>query len=37
VIAVADTSPINYLILINEIDLLLKVYSGIVIPPTVLD
>jgi predicted nucleic acid-binding protein len=34
-IVVADTSPINYLILIEEIDILTKMYSRVVIPPAV--
>jgi predicted nucleic acid-binding protein len=37
VIVIADTSPINYLILIGEIDLLPKLYSEIVIPQAVAD
>jgi predicted nucleic acid-binding protein len=36
-IVVADTSPINYLILINEIDILQKMYGTVVIPPAVLE
>jgi predicted nucleic acid-binding protein len=32
---VADTSPINYLILIQEIDILPKLYGCVVIPQTV--
>jgi predicted nucleic acid-binding protein len=35
-VVVADTSPINYLILIDQIDLLPRLYSRIVIPPAVL-
>jgi predicted nucleic acid-binding protein len=34
-IVVADTSPINYLILIGEIDILPKIYGSVVIPQTV--
>jgi predicted nucleic acid-binding protein len=34
-IGVADTSPINYLILIQEIDILPKMYGTVVIPQTV--
>jgi predicted nucleic acid-binding protein len=34
-IVVADTSPINYLILIEEIDILTKMYGRVVIPPAV--
>jgi predicted nucleic acid-binding protein len=35
-IAVADTSPICYLILIGEIDLLAKLFSQVLLPPAVL-
>jgi hypothetical protein len=31
-IVVADTSPINYLVLIEEIDVLTKMYGTVVIP-----
>jgi predicted nucleic acid-binding protein len=31
-IVVADTSPVNYLILISEIDVLTKMYGKVVIP-----
>jgi predicted nucleic acid-binding protein len=34
-IVVADTSPINYLLLIQEIDILPKMYGKVVIPRTV--
>jgi predicted nucleic acid-binding protein len=34
-IVVADTSPINYLILIQEVDILPKIYGRVVIPQTV--
>jgi predicted nucleic acid-binding protein len=34
-IVVADTSPINYLILIQEVDILPKMYVRVVIPQTV--
>ena len=34
-IVVADTSPINYLILIDEIDILAKMYGRVVIPHAV--
>lgn len=34
-IVVADTSPINYLILIEEIEILTKMYGRVVIPPAV--
>jgi predicted nucleic acid-binding protein len=36
-IVVADTSPINYLILIEEIDILTKMYGSVVIPRAVRD
>lgn len=36
-IVVADTSPINYLILIGEIDTLPKMYGTVTIPPAVQD
>jgi predicted nucleic acid-binding protein len=36
-IVVADTSPINYLILIEEIDILAKMYDKVAIPPAVRD
>ena len=35
-VVVADTSPINYLVLIAQIDLLARLYKRILIPPTVL-
>ncbi len=35
-IVVADTSPINYLVLIAQIDLLAGLYTRILIPPAVL-
>jgi predicted nucleic acid-binding protein len=34
-IIIADTSPINYLILIDEIDVLRALYGRVLIPPTV--
>ena len=34
-IVVADTSPINYLILIGEIEILTKMYGRVVIPNAV--
>lgn len=34
-IVVADTSPINYLLLIKEIDILPKMYGTVVIPRAV--
>jgi predicted nucleic acid-binding protein len=36
-IVIADTSPINYLVLIDEIDVLPKIYGGILIPQAVFD
>src|SRR5271165_1815315 len=33
---VADTTPLNYLVLLGEIELLPVIYHGIVIPPVVL-
>ncbi len=36
-IVVADTSPINYLILIEEIDILARAYGKVAIPPAVRD
>ena len=36
-IVVADTSPINYLILIGEIQILQRLYKRILIPPAVLE
>ncbi len=35
-LVVADTSPVNYLVLIAQVDLLPQLYSRIVIPPAVL-
>jgi predicted nucleic acid-binding protein len=35
-VVVADTSPINYLVLIAEIDLLEQLYARILIPPAVM-
>ena len=35
-VVVADTSPINYLILIGKVDLLRQLYTRILIPPAVL-
>jgi len=34
-IVVADTSPINYLVLIREIEILPRLYGKVVIPQTV--
>jgi predicted nucleic acid-binding protein len=34
-IVISDTSPINYLVLIGEIDLLTTLYGEIIIPPIV--
>ena len=36
-IVVADTTPINYLILIYQVELLPKLYDRILIPPVVLE
>jgi predicted nucleic acid-binding protein len=36
-IVISDTSPINYLILIDEINLLEKLYQTIIIPPIVFE
>jgi predicted nucleic acid-binding protein len=36
-VVVADTSPINYLILIGQIELLPQLYARILIPPAVLN
>ena len=33
-IVIADTSPINYLILIGQIDVLRALYGRVLIPPT---
>ncbi|MGI8882647.1 MAG: DUF3368 domain-containing protein [Pyrinomonadaceae bacterium] len=35
-IVISDTSPINYLVLIDEIELLAKLFKEIIIPPAVL-
>src|SRR6266478_6379354 len=35
-VVVADTSPINYLVLIGQIEILPRLYSRILIPPAVL-
>ena len=34
---VSNTSPLNYLVLINQIDLLRQLYGRVLIPPSVLD
>lgn len=36
-IVISDTSPINYLVLIGEIDLLPTLYGEIIVPPIVFD
>ena len=36
-IVIADTSPINYLVQIGEIEVLPKLYDSILIPPSVRD
>lgn len=35
-VVVADTSPVNYLVLIAQIDILPRLYTRILIPPAVL-
>jgi len=35
-VVVADTSPLNYLVLIGEIGILRRLYGRIVVPPEVL-
>ena len=34
-IVVADTTPLNYLVLIDQVDLLPRLFGGILIPPAV--
>ncbi len=36
-IVVADTAPLNYLILIGHVDILESLYGEVVIPPAVQD
>jgi predicted nucleic acid-binding protein len=36
-IVVADTSPLNYLVLIGHIEILAKIYTEVLVPKTVLD
>ncbi len=36
-IVVADTSPLNYLVLIGHIDILARIYAEVLVPQTVLD
>jgi predicted nucleic acid-binding protein len=36
-IVVADTSPLNYLVLVGHIDILAKIYAEVLVPQTVLD
>ena len=36
-IVIADTSPISYLVLITEIDILPKLYGRVLVPPSVAD
>ena len=36
-VVVADTSPVNYLVLINEIEILPRLYTRILVPSAVLD
>ena len=34
-VVVADTSPLNYLVLIGEVDVLAKLFDSVLIPPAV--
>jgi hypothetical protein len=36
-IIVADTSPLNYLVLLGHIEILAKIYAEVLVPQTVLD
>ena len=36
-IVVADTSPLNYLVLLGHIDILAKIYAEVLVPRSVLD
>ena len=36
-IVIADTSPLNYLILINRVDLLATLFNGVLVPQTVFE
>jgi predicted nucleic acid-binding protein len=36
-IVVSDTSPLNYLVLIGEVDLLPKLFAKVYIPPSVIE
>jgi predicted nucleic acid-binding protein len=36
-VVVADTSPINYLILIDQIEILPRLYAGVIIPSAILE
>jgi hypothetical protein len=36
-IVVADTSPLNYLVLLGHIEILEKIYAEVVVPQSVLD
>jgi predicted nucleic acid-binding protein len=36
-IVVADTSPLNYLVLLGRIEILAKIYGEVVVPQTVID
>jgi predicted nucleic acid-binding protein len=36
-VIVADTSPVNYLVLIDQIGILPRLYSRVLIPPAVFD
>lgn len=35
-VIVADTSPLNYLILIDSVDILPRLYGSILVPPQVI-
>lgn len=36
-IVVSDTSPLNYLVLIGEVELLQSLFSGVIVPPGVVE
>jgi predicted nucleic acid-binding protein len=36
-VVIADTSPLNYLVLIGQIEILQRLYGSVLIPPEVLD
>ena len=35
-VVIADTSPLNYLVLIGEVGILSRLYGNVVVPPEVL-